>query len=77
MDMDTSILLPQGQMLPFLHFHAADTLWFQGWVLQSTGAIAGACIGLFLLAIFSRWLDTMRSLAEIDWKKRHVHLLLL
>ena len=72
MDMDASMLLAQGQMLPFLHFHGADTLWFQGWVLQSTGAVAGACIGLFLLAIFSRWLDAMRSVAEIHWTKRQL-----
>ena len=67
MDMDSDMLLAHGQMLPFLHVHAADTLWFQGWVLQSTAATAGACIGLFLLAIFSRWLDAMRSVAETAW----------
>ncbi|KAL9710809.1 hypothetical protein Ac2012v2_006347, partial [Leucoagaricus gongylophorus] len=74
MDMDMGMVLTQGQMLPYLHFHGADTLWFQGWVLQTKGAIAGACIGLFLLGIFDRWFEAMRSVAEIYWKKRHIAL---
>jgi len=64
MAMDTGIVLAQGNMLPFLHLRAQDTLWFNGWVLQSTPALAAASTGLFLLAVASRWLDALRSIAH-------------
>ncbi|KXN89081.1 Protein P80 [Leucoagaricus sp. SymC.cos] len=70
MNMDMGMQLASGQMIPYLHFQGGDVLWFQGWVPQSRGAIAGACLGLFLLAIFDRWLATMRSVAEVYWNKR-------
>jgi len=74
MSMDSPMLLANGQMLPFLHVVGADTLWLQGWVLHSPASTAGACIGVFLLAILSRWLDAVRSLADMHWASvAHTH----
>ncbi|KAF8630477.1 hypothetical protein AX15_002893 [Amanita polypyramis BW_CC] len=53
-----------------LHFKPLqDTLWFQGWAPISPGAIVGACIGLFLLAVFERWLVAGRAIAERSWNR--------
>lgn len=60
--------LASGNMLPYLHFTLGDTLWFQGWVPQSAGAMVGACIGLFLLAVIARWISACRSLMEAHWR---------
>jgi len=57
-------------MSSFLHFTPlGDTLWFQGWAPNSPGAMVGACIGLFLLAIFDRWLAAGRAMAEKSWRE--------
>ncbi|EIN05663.1 hypothetical protein PUNSTDRAFT_106633 [Punctularia strigosozonata HHB-11173 SS5] len=70
MSMDGAMSLESGQMLPYLHFTTGDILWFLGWVPKSTGAMVGACIGLFLLAIFERWLAACRALGEAHWRMR-------
>lgn len=63
-------------MSSFLHFTPlGDTLWFQGWTPSSPGAMVGACIGLFLLAIFDRWLAAGRATAEKAWRERWVRTL--
>ena len=72
MSMDGSMSLAAGNMTPYLHFTPGDVLWFQGWVPKSPGAMFGACLGLFLLAIVERWIAAMRSLAEAYWRKRCV-----
>ena len=72
MSMDGSMSLASGNMVPYLHFTPGDVLWFQGWVPKSPGAMFGACLGLFLLAIVERWIAAMRSLAEAYWRKRCV-----
>jgi len=64
----------QGQMTAYLHFSPlSDTLWFQYWVPSSPGALFGACIGLFLLAIFERWIAAGRAIAEQSWHRRYGH----
>lgn len=70
MSMDGPMDLAQGQMLPYVHFTKGDILWFQGWVPQSTGAMVGACLALFLFGIFERWLACLRAMAEQFWRKR-------
>ena len=72
MSMDGSMSLASGNMIPYLHFTPGDVLWFQGWVPKSPGAMFGACLGLFLLAIVERWIAAIRSLAEAYWRKRCV-----
>ncbi|KAI6110729.1 CTR copper uptake transporter [Pisolithus croceorrhizus] len=69
MTMDGSVELATGQMLPYLHFTLGDTLWFLGWVPQSRGAMFGACIGLFLLALLERWLAVCKAIIEVHWNK--------
>ncbi|KAF8342479.1 Ctr copper transporter family-domain-containing protein [Amanita rubescens] len=71
MGMDTGFGSNSSTMMTsFLHFTPlGDTLWFQGWAPKSPGAMVGACIGLFLLAIFDRWLAAGRAMAEMSWRE--------
>ncbi|TBU35037.1 Ctr copper transporter [Dichomitus squalens] len=59
-------------MIPWLHFTSGDKLLFEAWQPSSKGAIAGACIGLLLFAIFERWVNGMRGVLEAQWKKQCV-----
>jgi len=70
MSMDGSMTLMSGTMLPYLHFTRGDTIWLLGWVPQSPGAVAGACIGLFLLSLVDRWLAAIRAMADSHWRRR-------
>jgi hypothetical protein len=70
MNMDGSMALSMGSMLPYLHFTPGDNLWFIGWVPKSKGAMVGACIGLFLLALTERWIAACRAAMEVHWAKR-------
>ncbi|KAJ7879036.1 CTR copper uptake transporter [Mycena olivaceomarginata] len=69
MSMDDGMTLASGMMTPYLHFTRGDILWFAGWVPQSSGALAGACIGLFILAIVDRWLAAVRGMMEAHWRE--------
>ncbi|KAJ7440724.1 CTR copper uptake transporter [Mycena latifolia] len=68
MSMDDGMTLATGTMMTTLHFSRGDTLWFTGWVPQSAGAVAGACIGLFILALVDRWIAAVRAMMEIHWR---------
>ncbi|KAH9487151.1 CUF1-dependent copper transporter 1 [Psilocybe cubensis] len=57
-------------MIPYLHFTGGDFLFFEEWQPSSAGAIAGACIGLALLAILERWLGATRSVLNAHWRRR-------
>lgn len=57
-------------MTMYLHFHGGDYLYFSAWQPSSPGAIAGACIGLFMLALFERWFAALRAVFEHHWKHR-------
>ena len=58
-------------MLPLLHARPmSDTLWIHEWVPGTVGAVAGASIGLFLLALFDRFLAACRALTEMHWEDR-------
>lgn len=59
-------------MHPYLHFGGGDPLWFQAWAPTSSGAIAGACMGLVMLAMFERLLVGMRGILEAEWQRRSV-----
>ncbi|KAF8986051.1 Ctr copper transporter family-domain-containing protein [Cyathus striatus] len=73
MSMDGAMSLDAGGgMVPYLHFTPGDTLFFQGWVPRSPGAIFGACIGLFVLAVLERWVGAVRRVGEGVWAKRGV-----
>ncbi|KAF8993542.1 Ctr copper transporter family-domain-containing protein [Cyathus striatus] len=71
MSMDGAMSLDAGGgMVPYLHFTPGDTLFFQGWVPRSPGAIFGACIGLFVLAVLERWVGAVRRVGEGVWARR-------
>lgn len=72
MDSEGDTTLMSGMMIPYLHFTPGDILWFQGWVPDSVGAMVGACIGLFMLALIDRWLAAMRRVMEGHWARRFV-----
>lgn len=59
-------------MVMYLHFNNpfADSLWFKGWTPGSKGALVGACIGLFLLALVERLLAGMRGVMEAWWRRK-------
>jgi hypothetical protein len=69
MSMDDGMTMATGMMMPYLHFTRGDILWFNGWVPQSNGALAGACIGLFILTLIDRWLAAVRSMMEVHWRE--------
>ncbi|OJT12575.1 hypothetical protein TRAPUB_10816 [Trametes pubescens] len=62
-------------MVPWLHFTGGDNLLFATWHPSSKGAIAGACVGLALLALFERWVNAMRGAAEAYWGRRALALM--
>lgn len=58
-------------MTPYFHWMAnADALWFKTWVPRTPGGLAGACIGLFCLAVFERFLGGARGLVEAWWRRQ-------
>ncbi|KAJ7703721.1 Ctr copper transporter family-domain-containing protein [Mycena rosella] len=68
MSMDDGMSLASGTMMTTLHFTPiTDTLWFAGWVPQSAGALTGACVGLFVLALLDRWVAAVRRMMEAHW----------
>ncbi|KAF8971571.1 Ctr copper transporter, partial [Flammula alnicola] len=56
-------------MIPYLHFTGGDFLYFRAWHPTSGGAIAGACIGLVMLALFERWLGAARRALDTHWRR--------
>lgn len=62
--------MDHGSMKMFLHLSFGDALFFESWKPKSAGAVAGAAIGLALLAICDRWLAAMRAVLEIQWAAR-------
>jgi len=59
-----------GMMTPWLHFSTGDPVWFADWMPVTNGGFAGACIGLFMLAVIERWIAAMRAVVEVWWKRR-------
>ena len=72
MNMDQGMSMNMGNMIMYLHFKIGDNLWFYGWAPGTAGAMAGACIGLFMLSIAERWLVAMRGIMEEHWSMRFV-----
>ncbi|CAE6352009.1 unnamed protein product [Rhizoctonia solani] len=59
-----------AMMIPYVHFTPGDTLFFKEWVPKSSGAVGGACVGLFILAILQRCISAMRGVMDQHWKQR-------
>nr|XP_031858612.1 uncharacterized protein CI109_005992 [Kwoniella shandongensis]KAA5525684.1 hypothetical protein CI109_005992 [Kwoniella shandongensis] len=55
-----------------MYFHGSigsDMLWFASWMPSSAGATVGVCIGLFIFAIFERYLVAFRRACDASWRK--------
>lgn len=75
MDMDpsdNSSVTMMGMMTPWLHFTGGDNLFFKSLAPNSKGAIAGAALVLFFVAIFGRFLAANRIACELEWRERCV-----
>ena|SRR6266404_2570239 len=70
MNMDQGMSMSMGNSTMYFHFTPGDNLWFLGWAPRTPGAIFGACIGLFLLAIAERWLSAMWAIMDGYWNTR-------
>jgi solute carrier family 31 (copper transporter), member 1 len=57
-------------MKNYLHFTGGDNLLFQTWHPTSSGALAGACIGLVVVALLERWLFAVRAGLEAYWRHK-------
>ncbi|BGP02240.1 Copper transporter [Rhodotorula toruloides ATCC 204091] len=42
-------------------------VWFSGWTPTTAGETFGACLGLFFLAVLSRFLSAVKACAEVAW----------
>ncbi|BGP34268.1 hypothetical protein JCM10296v2_006083 [Rhodotorula toruloides] len=42
-------------------------VWFSGWTPTTVGETFGACLGLFFLAVLSRFLSAVKACAEVAW----------
>ncbi|GBE83730.1 Ctr copper transporter family-domain-containing protein [Sparassis latifolia] len=68
MDNSTSMSMTMMAMLPF-HYHIGhDTLWFQPWVPSYASTTFAACVGLFFLAAFYRFLAALRASVDLRWQ---------
>ncbi|KAG1847158.1 CTR copper uptake transporter [Suillus subalutaceus] len=48
------------------------TVWFLGWVPQSSGAMVGTCIALFMLALIERWIAACRGVMDSHWGQQAI-----
>lgn len=54
-------------MIPYFHTDGGDNLLFKSWTPLSPGAIAGASVALFFLAILERLVNGVRGRLEGYW----------
>jgi hypothetical protein len=70
MDMGGGSSSSQHGMNMFFHYNpTGDTLWFSGWAPSKAGPMAATFIGLFMLAVFERWVAACRAVAERSWAR--------
>lgn len=72
MDMDGMNMGTTGTMMmkPYLHFTPGDALWLMEWTPTSPGAVFGACLGLFFIAMVERLLLAMKGVMEAWWRRK-------
>lgn len=46
-------------------------LWVAGWIPVTAAAAFGACFGLFVLALFTRFLGAVRHQVNLAWAVKH------
>jgi copper transporter 1 len=59
-------------MMSGLHTSGGDTLLFNSLRPTSPGALAGAALVLFAIAVLERWLAATRIVLDANWHKRCV-----
>jgi len=57
-------------MKMYLHFTPGDSVLFGPWIPNTSWAIFGTCVGLFLLAMVDRWFSAMAAVMNSYWNKR-------
>lgn len=74
MDMGSSSSSMSAHSMPMAFTNAHDTPLFSNqWTPSTTGAYAGTCIFLIVLAVISRMLASYRFVLESKWHDRHVN----
>lgn len=63
-----------AHMVPYFHSYYGDYLFLKSWQPKSAGAVAGACIGLFVLAIIDRFVSAIRGSFERHWRNQLVNI---
>lgn len=61
-----------AMMTPWLHFTGGDFVFFKTITPTSKGAMAGAAIFLFALAVFERFIVAIRSVKEAEWRHKYM-----
>lgn len=61
-----------AMMVPYLHFTRGDALWLQKITPKSVGAVAGACVFLFALAVFERMYAAWSTSMQAQWAAMYV-----
>jgi copper transporter 1 len=59
-----------SMMASGLHFSHGDVLLFKELQPSSAGALAGAALVLFALAVFERWLAATRLVLSARWNQK-------
>jgi len=57
-------------MKMYLHFTPGDGVLFGSWIANTSRAVFGTCVGLFLLAMVDRWFFAMAAVMNSYWNKR-------
>jgi len=67
MDTGTSNSSMIMMMKPYIHFTPGDILFFSTWVPTTPGAFFGACLALFAVALFERFVAAIGRVVEAQW----------
>lgn len=59
-----------GTMKMYLHFTPGDSVLFGPWIAQTSKAVFGTCVGVFLLAMVDRWFSATSAVVNAYWNKR-------
>lgn len=59
-----------GTMKMHLHFTPGDSVLFGPWIPNTSRAVFGTCVGVFLLAMIDRWFSAMAAVMNSYWNKK-------
>ena len=62
--------LRSDKMRPYFHTSGGDNLFFESWTPLSPGAIAGASVAIFFLAVLERFVNGVRGRLEGYWTSK-------